>query len=196
MFGFIWRGINKYMDTLDQQAKEITKERRQRFRREIYNYLVQYSDLITHAVTLTFDGSKLNALKRKSDWAHGENYEALLQRSFKHFVTRLNRQVYGNAAQRYGKTLLILPVIEGLKRGECPHYHCAIGGPDRLDAAEFEQMVTQSWKHVAFAGQQVDVQAYRDKGWMSYISEDAVYLNRISVDWSNVQLPSHLLAHC
>lgn len=184
------------MNELDKQAQEIKQKQRDRFQREIYKYLAQYSDLMTHAVTLTFDGRKLNALKRKADWMHGEEYEALLQRSFKHFATRLNRCVYGNATQRYGKTLLILPVVEGLKQGECPHYHCAIGVPDRVGNAEFEKMVKHSWSNVAFAGHQIDVQPYRDKGWISYISEDAVFLNRMSVDWSNVQLPVHLLAHC
>ena len=184
------------MHTLDEQSQHIKQKQRDRFRRDMYNYLAQYSELMTHAVTLTFNGSKLEALKRKADWMQGEAYERLLQRSFKHFATRLNRHVYGNATQRHGKTLLILPVIEGLQQGECPHYHCAIGAPDRVGHAEFAHMVKDSWSKVAFAGHQIDVQPYRDKGWCSYISEDAVFLNRLSVDWDNVQLPVHLLAHC
>jgi hypothetical protein len=196
LFGISRHRINRYMHTLDEQSQQINQKQRDRFRRDMYNYLAQYSELMTHAVTLTFNGSKLEALKRKADWMQGEAYERLLQRSFKHFATRLNRHVYGNSTQRHGKTLLILPVIEGLKKDECPHYHCAIGAPDRVGHAEFARMVKDSWSKVAFAGHQIDVQPYRDKGWCSYISEDAVFLNRLSVDWDNVQLPVHLLAHC
>ena len=81
------------MHTLDEQSQQINQKQRDRFRRDMYNYLAQYSELMTHAVTLTFNGSKLEALKRKADWMIGEAYERLLQRSFKHFATRLNRCV-------------------------------------------------------------------------------------------------------
>lgn len=63
------------MQTLDEQSEQIKQKQRDRFRHDIYNYLAQYSDLLTHAVTLTFNGRKLKALKRKADWMHGEAYE-------------------------------------------------------------------------------------------------------------------------
>lgn len=188
--------INRWMTTLTEEIKDDVQRRRDKFRTAIYQYLLQYSDLLTHAVTLTFDGDALTRLKMKSPEMKAEVFEEIVQRSFKHFVTRLNRSVYGNAAQRYGKTLLILPVIEGLQRGQCPHYHCAIAAPLRVSDAQLLESVTECWKSVAFAGHQVDVQPYRSERWLGYMSKKAVFLDRTSVDWSNVQLPAHLLAHC
>ena len=184
------------MTTLGDQINENAKQKRDKFRTAIYRYLLQYDDLLTHAVTLTFDGDQLNRFRRKTPDIDKETYEAVLQRSMRHFNNRLNRSVYGNAAQRNGKTLLMLPVMEGMQRNQNPHYHCAIAAPTRIADAELKKMVRECWDSVAFAGQQIDVQPYRSKEWLSYISKAAVYLDRTSVDWSNVQLPVHLLAHC
>ncbi len=114
----------------------------------------------------------------------------LQKKSFRCFRFKLNKLLFGNAVTRYGAGLLIVPAIEGLYGGGRVHYHCAIGVPsDRMGV--FERSVIAAWHYTPLAGHHIDIQPYRNQGWLGYMSKQAKYLNRECIDWDNVAIPKH-----
>ena len=82
------------------------------------------------------------------------------RQAFRHFMSLLNRAVYGAAFRRYGKRLRVLPVLE---RGELHaralrswergtsgrwHIHCAIELPSHFDAVALENLICHCWAKV------------------------------------------------
>lgn len=159
-------------------------------RHQIDTWLEQYENDITHFVTLTFDPKKIDAYinrKKKNLDRHSPELVLMYQRSMKHFLKRLQKEFYGNLSKRGRSPLLFIPVIEGLTKGEVPHYHCLM----RVDAnrTNIQQAIAACWKKVQFAGNQINVQNYRNRGCLNYATKNALSLQRESVDWLNIQLP-------
>jgi len=50
-----------------------------------------------------------------------------VRRIARHFTQKLNQQVFGSSAKRYGKGLKYLVVVEGERTGKNLHLHMAIG---------------------------------------------------------------------
>src|ERR1700730_11991213 len=82
------------------------------------------------------------------------------RQAFRHFMSLLNRAVYGAAFRRHGKRLRVLPVLE---RGELHarafrswergasgrwHIHCAIELPSHFDAVALEKLIRNCWAKV------------------------------------------------
>lgn len=160
-------------------------------RRQIDAWLDAYDGELTHFVTLTFDPKKIDAYISKYNLVH-DRYDPklvdLYQRSMRHFLNRLQKRLYGNLAKKKRSRLLFIPIIEGLKRGETPHYHCFMRVcSDRSD--NIKQALRECWGSVAFSGVQKNLQNYRDHGCLRYGAKDAISLNRESVDWLNIQMP-------
>ena len=83
----------------------------------------------------------------------------------------------------------MVPVIEGLSGGSKIHYHCAVAVPqDRM--AVFSAKVKEAWSYAPLTGHQIDIQPYRNHGWLGYMSKQAKYLNRECIDWDNVFVPN------
>src|SRR5580658_9771149 len=98
---------------------------------------------------------------RQSDsgaWVKIDDYRC--RQAFRHFMSLLNRAVYGAAFRRHGKRLRVLPVLE---RGEVHarslrpwergtsgrwHIHCAIELPSHFDAIAFEKLIRGCWAKV------------------------------------------------
>ena len=95
------------------------------------------------------------------------------KRAFRHFMTLLNRAVYGNTVKLHGKRLRVLPIVEkggvGRATGGRWHIHCAIELPQHLDAIAFEQLIQDCWEKVHWAHSRILVRDGPDKGWIDYI---------------------------
>jgi hypothetical protein len=147
----------------------------------------------THAVTLTM---------KQTVWIRNENGRSCVkldqyhaQRTLRHALNRLNRTLWKNAATRKGQTVLVLPFLEGQKRGDRLHYHLQIGNlPTDITTAAFTQALTDAWNHTDFGDKQIDVQElYGTQHWLNYITKEIGAQDTDCVDWDNVRIPQHLL---
>jgi hypothetical protein len=144
-------------------------------------------DATRYAVTLTFDTDKM---RRKSWSGVLELNEAIAfaRQTFAFFRRNLDRSIFKNAAVRFNRELIYIPVIEGQGKGERIHYHCVIVTPSRVALHEMAAAVKHAWIHTEFGAVQTDVQHMLDDGWLSYISKEAWTIKRDAVDVDNVRL--------
>lgn len=108
--------------------------------------------------------------------------------NLRHFLNALNRQIYGNAARRYGKRVRVIPVLEGCADKRF-HFHCMIDCPRPELAPTFGMLVAQTWKSTQFGYREVLVEP-GDLGWVAYMTklrdkEDMAS----SIDWMNYHNP-------
>jgi hypothetical protein len=127
-------------------------------------------------VTLTFKQT------RQSDcgaWVKIDAYRC--RQTFRHFVSILNRAVYGTAFRRHGRRLRILPVLERgeiyapalrpLERGTSGrwHVHCAIELPAHCDCVVLERLIRSCWAKVEWGGSRILVRDGANAGWIEYM---------------------------
>jgi hypothetical protein len=118
---------------------------------------------------------------------HGINYKRLVRgdcdRIAQRFIQKLNRQVFGKAAERYGKTLRYLVVVEGERTAKQLHLHLAVGGlPKHYLAKQFVTMVKNAAALVRELDTQHDVQIM-DSGWTDYITKELGHSDTDNVLW-------------
>jgi hypothetical protein len=119
---------------------------------------------------------------RQSDsgaWVKIDDYRC--RQAFRHFMSLLNRAVYGAAFRRYGKRLRVLPVLE---RGEVHaralrswergtsgrwHIHCAIELPSHCDAVGLEKLIGNCWAKVEWSSGRILVRDGANAGWINYM---------------------------
>lgn len=112
----------------------------------------------------------------------------LYKANMRTFKWRLAKRLYGNAYQRHGRPLVWIPVLEGLRFGQKPHYHCMLGvSEDRFP--DLEQRIQAIWADMPFGGDRVSVERYRDQGWISYSTKSVMSLDLSGIDWDNVLVP-------
>lgn len=88
------------------------------------------------------------------------------------FTQKLNRQAFGNAAERYNKSLRHFAVVEGERTGKNLHLHLAVGKlPNTYLPNQFATMVKNAVDLVAELDTQDDVQIM-DSGWADYITKE------------------------
>lgn len=114
--------------------------------------------------------------------------EADCQRVAQRFQQKLNRVVFGkHAAERHGKTLRYIPVLEGRASGKRLHLHFAIGGlPQHIRFNRFDGLVREAKQQVSQLDTQhrVDI---TDSGWMEYISKETGSEHSDNVLWDRAQ---------
>ena len=99
------------------------------------------------------------------------------------FIRKLNQQVYGHAAHRYGKGLKYIVVVEGERTNKNLHLHMAIGDlPIHVRLNELEKFVSQAKLHVEHidAQHKLDI---ADSGWMTYITKECGRHDTENVLW-------------
>lgn len=114
--------------------------------------------------------------------------------NLRHFLNKLGKHYYGNAARRYGKRLPIIPVLEG-GNGHRLHYHLTIDLPVTASLEEVYPLFVAEWMATQWGYGQVHIQPCRDAGWLDYITKlrSKVDVGE-SIDWMNLYHPS-LTAH-
>ncbi len=118
---------------------------------------------------------------------HGVNYKRLVRedcdRIAKRFIQKLNRQAFGKAAERHGKGLSYLVVVEGERTAKPLHLHLAVGGlPKHHLPNQFVTMVKNSVDLVWELDTQHDVQIM-DSGWTDYITKELGRRDTDNVLW-------------
>ena len=146
-----------------------------------------------HAVTLTmkqavrFNHGSLEMKVQLDKYQAGQN--------FRHFINRLDKHNFGNAARRHGKHTPVFAVLEGREDewkghgGKRLHYHAVIDCPrDELSPA-YDQFLADQWRQTNWGYIETDV-SKADQGWVSYITklkDKTVYDEYI--DWTNCRIP-------
>ena len=99
------------------------------------------------------------------------------------FIRKLNQQVYGHAARRYGKGLKYIVVVEGERTSKNLHLHMAIGDvPSHVRLNEMEKLVSQAKLHVDHIDTQHKLDI-ADSGWMTYITKECGRHDTDNVLW-------------
>lgn len=115
------------------------------------------------AVTLTMKQG------RQSDqgiWFHADGQQAKI--AFQIFLNRLNKEVFGNAALRYGKKLGVIPVVEKEEFGRW-HIHAAIELPSRFNPVAFDELIATHWSQIDWARERTHFEEGADQGWITYM---------------------------
>jgi hypothetical protein len=106
------------------------------------------------------------------------------RQAFRHFMSLLNRKVYGAAFRRYGRRLRVLAVLEkgevraralrSWERGTSGrwHVHCAIELPSHFDAVALERLIRHCWAKVEWGHGRILVRDGANAGWISYMLKD------------------------
>lgn len=150
-------------------------------------WLLEHERYFTHAVTLTFKPYTTVMTER------GQCNEQLTQekatQNVRHFINRVNAELYGQNARRNGYSITLVGALEGEATGKHLHYHCAVGNlPANLSAAETYKKIASAWHLTRFGNEQVHVQAMTTTGWLGYISKDVGRMDTDVIDWENVRL--------
>jgi len=147
------------------------------------------SDTARFAVTLTFDINRMYAMTKSGELSQDDKI-AWAKRAFAKFRRRLDHAILGNAASRYSRELVYIPMIEGQGAAQQLHYHCVIVTPARVTAQQLAAEAKRAWMQTGIGGHQIDVQPMYDTGWLSYIAKEAWTVKRETVDFDNVRLGS------
>ena len=107
------------------------------------------------------------------------------ERIAKRFIQKLNRQVFGKyAADKCGKSLKYLPVVEGERSNKHLHLHFAIGGlPSHVKFNQFDTLVTNAKLRVEYIDTEHKVDV-TDSGWISYITKEVGTKDTDNVLWT------------
>ena len=179
------------MGTLSEQLNATNQKRILKFNDSHFEWLQTYDSKFTHAVTLTFNSRQItNFINKANTFKMITKADMLIlqKKSMNYFANRLNKSLFGNVSVRHGNRLLWVPILEGVCGDQKVHYHCSLGVPhDRFNAIEMK--IREAWEHTPFSGNHVDVQPYRNSGWLGYSSKQAKYINRECIDWDNVRIP-------
>lgn len=180
-----------FRTSLQDQLLADQQRRQERVRREHEDWLTEHNPVVTHAVTLTLLPFAVRAFTNKLNHSLTMNSPELVDlysKALRKFGHTLNRSLYGNAAQRHGKSALMIPSFEGLQNKKKPHIHLAVGIPeDRF--TNFATKIQQAWSSsTPFAGYTDTQPTYDNGGWSHYITKEAVFIDRQSIDWQSVIL--------
>ena len=107
------------------------------------------------------------------------------ERIARRFTQKLNREVFGKyAAEKGGKSLKYLPVVEGERSNKHLHLHFAVGGlPSHVRFNQFDKLVTNAKLHVEHIDIQHEVDI-TDSGWIEYITKEVGTTDSDNVLWT------------
>ena len=161
-----------------------------KFKKEALDWLLQSADSYTHAVTLTLKPYRIVLTENGQMREVLTRYEAT--RNFSYFLRRLNASLFGNSPKRYGKSISVLPMLEGEANQKLLHYHCALGNfPASLTEDEIQTKIVTAWHQTPFGNVQTDVQKMHTSGWLTYVAKELGRKNVDVIDLENMrQLPA------
>ena len=147
------------------------------------DWMLKRAEGYTHAITLTLKPYRTVMTVRGEVIEKLTIYDA--KANMRHFINRLNAEIYGNAVKRLGKRIAILPVLECVG-GKQLHYHCAISNlPETLSDAALHAKVRAAWQLTHFGNEQIDVQRMQSTGWIGYMGKELGRGNTDVLDWEN-----------
>ena len=91
-----------------------------------------------------------------------------IRRITEHFQHKLNGEIFGSSAKRYGKGLKYLAVVEGERTYKNLHLHMAIGNlPLHVKFSGFDELVRSAKLSIDGLNEQHKVELAGDSGWMT-----------------------------
>ena len=124
-------------------------------------------------------------------FCEGESLDDInASRNMRHFIARLNKKVFGNACQRFGYRVNVMPVQECTER---IHYHLLIEIPASKrgsvsDRDGFKAQVEECWHKTKFGHWETCIKELDDAGslrkWCNYITKFKDY-ECDQLDWEN-----------
>jgi len=97
--------------------------------------------------------------------------EAQARKTIKHFWNKVDKAVFGKAAQRHNKRVNRACFIEGLDTGNI-HLHAIVKTTERRNYAMLRQIMLMAWESLDGTGTHNRVErTYDSNGWASYISK-------------------------
>ena len=115
-------------------------------------------------------------------------------KQWEYYSKYLNRQLYGHAAKKYGKGLLILPVLHGELSRTNLHFHAAIGCIDRdIKDYELRALVNRCWRNMEWSTNSTKIEKYENTNWISYMLKESVRLDLQSINLTKASIPKALL---
>lgn len=116
--------------------------------------------------------------------------DIISERNVRHFQNVLNRKVFGNSHQRYGRKLqsLIVREIGGSGRH---HLHIMMETPERLPLPMFIEIIRRCWVSTNYGYEQIHIEVphtdERESGYLNYIMKRKSKPQGLtdSIDWMN-----------
>ena len=105
--------------------------------------------------------------------------------NFRHFMNRLNRRVFGNAFNRFGRRLQVLTVTEQSSTNRL-HHHAVIGRPRYIEFEQFKCQIEDCWRKSYWGYKQTLILPMTSSGWISYMTKlDQKPDFDLAIDWMN-----------
>lgn len=181
-----------HLTSLHEELHDTKQRSMQRVRQQTTAWLNANLPHPTHHVTLTFNKAPVRAFMNQFNKSLTMNSPEMLEQyseALKRFGRALNRALFNNAAHRHNKSILMIPVFEGLQSDKTPHVHVSIQVP-REKLIAFQDKADAAWKAATpFAGRthtEIVHDSYRAN---YYNSKQSVFTDRQSIDYASVLLP-------
>jgi hypothetical protein len=115
-----------------------------------------------------------------------------VSQTIRHYLSRLNRKIFGNCAQKRGRKIQVVPVIEGGgQTGVRIHAHLTIGCPDSIEIKWFKLHLIREWQKCRFSYNFHKISQIEDySGWQDYLLKIHSKCDGISssIDTSNLHI--------
>jgi len=98
--------------------------------------------------------------------------ELAAKAAFKRYMNALNREVYGHAHRRYGKSLRVRPVLEKSRSGRW-HYHVLVEPPEYMTDLDFAETAMRTWRATDAGYGKGSYRLKADRGWTEYMAKFA-----------------------
>ena len=122
--------------------------------------------------------------------------DVISERNFRHFQNVINKKVFGNSSQRYGKKLQSLVVREVSGSGR-HHLHVIMEIPETMGFQEYSHLIRKTWASTSYGYGEVHIvipesDDLRD-GYLKYIMKNRTKPSGVfdSIDWINSTVFDH-----
>ena len=90
-------------------------------------------------------------------------------KAFAVFSHHLDRAVCGNCANRFGKRVKVIPVVEKSDLGREGTFTRLLKSRAHIDPVAFDELVRKCWSKVDWAHDRVELKDDADFGWLKYM---------------------------
>ena len=159
------------------------------YRQATQDWISQYADTDWtgwYSVSLTMRQSRRELSETSSGSFKFELDEIQASQNMRHFLTRLNKKIYGAAFTRYNKRVDVVPVFEYDKSNKL-HYHLLIKVPNRISEYQLHTLILTNWMKTNWGLWEMDLKDTYDSGWLRYITKETTN------DFTNIDVPKTTL---
>jgi hypothetical protein len=140
------------------------------------------STIHSHIRSLSLDGC-LGVSLTMRQFADGVRLDDIRSsQNLRHFLNRVNGEVFGKAFKRFGKRLNVIPALEKSPTDRL-HYHLILQSPYPDDPQKAKALIERAWTETRFGYQQTHVHPGIDHGWTDYITKFKSASD--GIDWEN-----------